>query len=1323
MAKNNRVNKKKTCEKNGKILFSRNKSQIFIVSLVFIFLFGIISAFFLLGYLYEDKTAEEHLGTYQASIVDSFIDSDKTMIYLDSVAKSSVDDALMEFMANGAVKTTAATGEDSDGPRCGSYVYNLWNSHSDDCFYDYTESFKEYMDTSINKKLSLSSDINLAKPASGTYSFYDTGKGTEIKAKLDAEYEFFLFKTGEQKKSLDLKNYLSIKQQYSGSLIWPIDTNVYPSASYISSCFGYRGPESGGTVNHGGIDIPAKQGTPVIAAANGKVIELPNKENKGTVIIEHGNNFRTAYTHLSKHIVTLGQEVTQGEKIGEVGMTGTTNYHLHFEVIDNNLDPDLKFEGIPAYIRTATRIKINPVCFINQDYLKDNNIVLTFNEKSIACNNICSADKSTCSLNSCDKDNLCMYKYCDLYNIEKKCQTAENDEWKILSVISESQIDGDEQKILIKGAIENNADDCVTITPEISIVRVNDEKGTSRIGREYVVRGEWSDVYKKTKNSQFTEAIVECKFTEDTAVSESMLKDKKCVLIASSNEEYYYMITEFLAIDKYDRTLTNNDGLIIKVDKLAAKQTTNTQTGTQTTNTQTGTQTTLKEVSLSKNEIIKLESTKKTLSQNTLPDGTTWLEYIKKVAGENQIPPEIILAMITQESGGENYEKTSKNNAVGITQVEPHQHIDSIRAECGKEYIAECNNNYASCKFNMFHDDIKCQIDTAVVILKKNFDAYSKDTTYQNTVKKICQISDRQQKYLSYTGWARALRAYNGFGCAIGVGHYEYVEEVMKWANTWGYDYSQQYYSMSKDEISKGIIGKYTIQPSFSAYTNFDFSILRKLSDSMKSTIQDCMITTKTREECVEEHMKIFNDDMIKNPPRIKAELSRDCDTLGDEKTLNLFVEQLEECRDSTADKCQCVISNSNNDFIIKVVSDDETSTLTAGKYSAKMYTQLKDSDSKALNREINLKNITMIKESLGKLKVDTANTACNPIKSMFRFCLKTDYEVSFNAGGKQLKKNLVLKYAITIRDNIPPEAVKDLTIINMHNTVGNIMLSWPKNPETDIAGYNLYVGDSVNDFATGKAIKISVDVSQRNFDTYKSIDFGKEPECNVINNLYCEFLYKTVKTENNADKKTLVALQGGRLYNLDSSSNFLYIISGSDNRLKLTPGKQKHIAITAYDLDGNEIPLITNGKITKNIPIKQITPKDFLAPGFAYFATQEYDPQNIANMYFKWNSVEFNIDGSMIDVLGNYGLIYNIYTSKVPCDQDYMSGASLVSTTTNTEYSMQNIASDVNCIFVIAAKQSIQYPKACCMIRYDNILSQPDNMLSHTETCVVTNP
>jgi murein DD-endopeptidase MepM/ murein hydrolase activator NlpD len=94
---------------------------------------------------------------------------------------------------------------------------------------------------------------------------------------------------------------------------------------------------------HYGIDFGAGAGSPIRAAAAGKVLSAGWIGGYGnTTIIDHGGGMATLYAHQSSFGVSAGQQVSAGQTIGAVGSTGnSTGPHLHFEVRVNGqaVDP------------------------------------------------------------------------------------------------------------------------------------------------------------------------------------------------------------------------------------------------------------------------------------------------------------------------------------------------------------------------------------------------------------------------------------------------------------------------------------------------------------------------------------------------------------------------------------------------------------------------------------------------------------------------------------------------------------------------------------------------------------------------------------------------------------------------------------------------------------------------------------------------------------------------------------------------------------------------------------------------------------------------
>ena len=117
-----------------------------------------------------------------------------------------------------------------------------------------------------------------------------------------------------------------------GELCWPL-----PGHTYISCNFG--DDDAFGNSGHRGTDIPAPEGTPILAAHGGTVIISGWNNSYGNqVLLDNGAGLSTRYAHMTAAAVSAGETVTAGQVIGYVGNTGdSTGFHLHFEVMQNGV--------------------------------------------------------------------------------------------------------------------------------------------------------------------------------------------------------------------------------------------------------------------------------------------------------------------------------------------------------------------------------------------------------------------------------------------------------------------------------------------------------------------------------------------------------------------------------------------------------------------------------------------------------------------------------------------------------------------------------------------------------------------------------------------------------------------------------------------------------------------------------------------------------------------------------------------------------------------------------------------------------------------------
>jgi len=127
---------------------------------------------------------------------------------------------------------------------------------------------------------------------------------------------------------------LAIESSVRPAMRWPLTT----VRVVVGSPFGTRAGRP-----HEGIDLPAPTGTPVFAAAEGRVAYAGNgiRGYGNMIVLRHAGDLMTVYAHNSVLLVSQGQPVRAGDRIALVGQSGhATGPHLHFEVRSGQIPAD-----------------------------------------------------------------------------------------------------------------------------------------------------------------------------------------------------------------------------------------------------------------------------------------------------------------------------------------------------------------------------------------------------------------------------------------------------------------------------------------------------------------------------------------------------------------------------------------------------------------------------------------------------------------------------------------------------------------------------------------------------------------------------------------------------------------------------------------------------------------------------------------------------------------------------------------------------------------------------------------------------------------------
>ncbi len=294
-------------------------------------------------------TASERLKDYGGNLDKVVDDLKQRQDFLDEMARMLPEDMVKEGAANGTVTDSAAEADKTVNKVSALIPQARGLAEMEARQLAFVERLTRFADARARRAEAAMRKLNLDPQTMSRAAQQAMGGPFEALSAADGIDPRF------ERLGLSLARMTVLERALDG-----IPQVVPASVQAITSGFGYRrDPFNGRAAMHAGIDFKGAIGSPIFAAAGGRVTFAGQKSGYGNAIeITHGNGMLTRYAHLSRIGVKVGQQVTAGTTIGGLGSTGrSTGPHLHFEVRINDraVNPRPFLEAAPDVLKEVRR--------------------------------------------------------------------------------------------------------------------------------------------------------------------------------------------------------------------------------------------------------------------------------------------------------------------------------------------------------------------------------------------------------------------------------------------------------------------------------------------------------------------------------------------------------------------------------------------------------------------------------------------------------------------------------------------------------------------------------------------------------------------------------------------------------------------------------------------------------------------------------------------------------------------------------------------------------------------------------------------------------